>query len=253
MIELYEFKIGATRSFFTSADKDILHDTNTYVAAPLARSAIQASATEFVSKLQVETDRHHPIAISAQKDRIAIDVFKLVGGVKSSVWQGVVVGVSWNSAGAVLSCEDNLSPIIKLTPSKRYTRNCRHILYSPQCGVGLTDLSRPMLILESNPAERYIIFTGISGLNHDAGYYGGGILFNGTEQYQITTTHTYFDATDSLTKVKANLAERVSIPLGAGYSVAPGCRHTRIHCEEKFNNILNFGGFAYINFDEKGE
>lgn len=252
VIELYEFKIGTTRSFFTSAAQDVLHGGkgDRYVAVPLSRSSIQSSATDFVSTLQIEMERNNPVAIAAQRGKVEVEVSRLVAGVKSAIWQGVVVGVSWNDAGAVLSCEDNLSPIKKLTPTKRYTRNCRHILYSPQCGVDIAAVSKPMLILESNPTDRYVVFTGISGLAHEAGYYGGGVLFNGTERHQITTTHTYFDAADSLTKVKANLANRATIPLGAGYSVSPGCNHTRDHCSGKFQNILNFGGFSYINFDQ---
>lgn len=251
MIELYEFKIGATRSFFTSGDQDVLHGGNTYLAVPISRTSIQSSATDFVSKLQIEMDGSNPIALAAQKDTIEVLVSTLISGVNAAIWQGVVVAVSWNASGAVLSCEDNLSPIKSLSPSQRYTRGCRHVLYSAACGVKIADVAKPMLILESEPENRTVTFTGTVGLSHEAGYYGGGVIFNSTDHYQITTTHTYFDPVDSLTKVRANLTSRVSIPLGLGFDVAPGCRHTRIHCSEKFDNILNFGGFPYINFDQK--
>ncbi|NTV79657.1 MAG: beta tubulin, partial [Clostridiales bacterium] len=38
-----------------------------------------------------------------------------------------------------------------------------------------------------------------------------------------------------------------AVAIGDQYSMIPGCRRRLEDCRDKWNNVVNFGGFSFIN------
>lgn len=248
-IELYDFDTGGTVYRYTSGQEVVAFGGETYTPLPLSRSSVSSSATSFVSSLQIETTRNNPLTMAAKSGTIQVKITRPITPVAQIIWQGVVVAVMWSEGGATLQCEDSLTPVQNLTGAQRYTRGCRHVLYSDACGVDIDSVKFPVEVLSSNAAAREVVFFIETPLIiYD--YFDGGVFISPTgERYQIISAVVL--PIDFLTEweVTATLAQRVSFPLGSGYFAAPGCNRTRSDCENKLQNIKNFGGFPYITFD----
>lgn len=245
VIELYEFKIGVNRSFFTSAAQDIEHGGETYTAVPMSRSSISISSDSGGS-ITVSADRNHPVALlyrhSAPSDPVEIIVSSLNGSTKSVLWTGYVGGCKWTAAGVDFECLDTISYASQLALPQRYTRNCRHILYSEDCGVLRNSYRREVNITDIDHSNRTVTFV-TTGLPIDPDEFAGGIMGNSYQVISVTGTGTSGNPA---------IAKTLRLDTGIDYGLTHiyrGCDRTRETCKNRFNNIENYGGFAHLPFN----
>lgn len=246
MQELYTFKIqGQSDVRYTSSNSSVTAGGFVYFPATITRTEVQAEANDFVSRVQIRMPRTDVIASAVQQGRVEVFIQQYDGSTLSTLWQGYIIGTTWDNDEATLSCEDNLAPVQQLAGSQRFSRECRHTLYSPQCGADIVDFRIVAAILDVNPEARTLKVR-INNTTLPTWDFDGGVLIgpNG-KMYQIA------HATDKTTpgvysEYSLVMGGRDAVPTGSGF-IAPGCNRGRQRCNDRFSNIENFGGFAYLN------
>jgi uncharacterized phage protein (TIGR02218 family) len=148
-------------------------------------------------------------------------------------WRGRIVGTKAQDDTLELVAENVQTQLLRLGLRAKFQRTCRHVLYRPGCGLTLANFQVNATI------------TGISALRltvpEAAGfadkYFQGGILAAG-ENNGFIVSHLG----DQLL-----LNSPVQgLETGLAVKIAPGCDLGIDTCRDKFNNLVNHGGFPYI-------
>jgi uncharacterized phage protein (TIGR02218 family) len=155
-----------------------------------------------------------------------------------TIWKGRVAAASAAGDKVTIECENIFTSMRRPGLRARYQKVCRHALYSTNCGVLQYDYAT---IATATAASGFTVV--VSGTLPD-GYYIGGMLedTNGYLRYisgQSGSTLTLMQPLGALiTEIIANTTATVTL--------YPGCAHNTTDCLDRFNNLLNFGGFPWI-------
>jgi uncharacterized phage protein (TIGR02218 family) len=167
---------------------------------------------------------------------------------KVIVFTGGLGDIVWTDEGFkadVVSFMKNLELIL----GNSYTAQCRHQLFSQAktgvigfCGVVNTGYSFTGSITSViTPKWKF----GISSVKADK-YYANG---------QITFTSGLNNGLSAVVKIHSNNEIELFLPtgfvvnVGDTFVIKAGCDKTRATCKNKFNNVINFGGFPHIKPD----
>lgn len=161
-------------------------------------------------------------------------------------WKGRVAAAQSSEDAVTLECEDIFTSMRRPGLRARYQKGCRHALYSEACGVHLYDYAQGVEIIGHDGFT--LTVTGLGDSAGDStslasadGYYAGGIieLGDGSMRYilrQEGNTLTLLSAFDTIDIDS----------VGVMATIYPGCAHTISDCKDKFDNLLNYGGFPFI-------
>lgn len=165
-------------------------------------------------------------------------------------WKGRIASHNLKQQTIELKCESIFTSMRRPGIRARYQRQCRHALYSAGCGVdkdafatagSITSVTGLILTVPAAAGEANNYFT------------GGAIEFPGGS-FRMITAHTG----DQITISRANRYVNENFGLsgwglswgqfwgGFGVTLYPGCDRSLSTCLNKFNNILNNGGFKWI-------
>lgn len=241
-VELYEFAWGAvTPQRYTSADGDYVLGADTYAAATLRRSQIEASAERARNAITITCARDFPIAelfrVAPPTELIAVTLRRQHRGDSevAVIWQGRVLNCEWSGAQATLNCEPVSSSLRRTGLRRRYQRQCPHVLYGPGCGVARATHSKNTTV-----ASVAGLVLNVAAL--DAKPYAGGFVEWTTPAGAIERRFIRSFAGTAITLTQAFQG----IPAGAAVVVSPGCAHTRAMCEGTYANLPNYGGFPFV-------
>lgn len=241
-VELYEFAWGAVEpQLYTSADGDYELDGDTYTAATLRRSQIEASAERARNAITITCARTFPIAelfrIAPPTEVIAVTIRRQHRGDAdvAVIWQGRVLNCEWSGAQATLNCEPVSSSLKRNGLRRKYGRQCPHVLYGPGCGVDRATHSITTTVTSSSG-----LVLNVAALD-DKPYAGGFVSWTkpdgGVELRFIR----------SFTGLALTLTQPFyGIPDDAEVEVSPGCTHTRLMCDGTYDNLPNYGGFPFV-------
>ena len=121
-----------------------------------------------------------------------------------------------------------------------WSRTCPHIVYDGQCRASMATFGVAATIGSVSGNG----FTVSAAPNGTVGYFDGGMLAwdadgNGTMEYRAiesgssTTAFTIFGRADGLSA-------------GMNVTMYPGCNRTAQTCQDKFNNLVNYGGIEQM-------
>lgn len=241
-VELYEFAWGAVAPLrYTSAAADYPLGADTYLAATLQRSQIEASAERARNAITITCARDFPVAelfrVAPPSELIAVTLRRQHRGDAevAVIWQGRVLNCEWAGAQATLNCEPVSSSLRRIGLRRRYQRQCPHVLYGPSCGVVRATHSKATTV------------TGATGLvlevaALDAKPYAGGFVEWTTPAGAIERRFIRSFSGLAITLTQAFQG----IGAGAAVVVSPGCAHTRAMCADTYANLPNHGGFPFI-------
>lgn len=201
-----------------------------------------------------------PLLITLPRDDVFAQLF--VGGVPDQIttvtvfklhesdaslqvntcWKGRVTGTEREGDGVVLHCENISSSMRRPGLRGRYQKNCRHALYHRGCFLNDYDFAT---VATADAVSGYVVT--VPDANDSStpdGYYTGGILEldNGDRGY--ITRHVADQVT--LIQPMSHLNSEIAGSGSAAVTLYPGCDRTMTTCKEKFNNLSNHGGFAWI-------
>jgi uncharacterized phage protein (TIGR02218 family) len=250
MIELYEFTHGGTTYRYTSADRAIVYDSETWTAVPVGRSDRQGDAVEDqknilsvtvphdneVARLYLKRPPDKPVRMRLYRG-LTVDEIAIVLTAR-------VTGVRWSGYEATIECSSPLLQAARSGLKARYSSQCRHALYSRGCGVNPDDVEDSFLFVQLELDDTRVKTTGLADPGADL--YTGGVLTIGEER-RVILGHEYA-LVDSVHTIWFDVDRPFVAPITVGDTVKalPGCDHDVATCRDKFSNLANFGGFPTI-------
>jgi len=253
------FAEGVNEYRYTTAAYFISDSTGTW--EPVAIRASSVTQTNELAKngIKITMPRTNSVAglfLGRVPERtMSVTIFRTHDGdIEDRVWwRGRVSGVDVSGDQVTLDCEDIYTSMRRPGLRARYQKGCRHSLYSPQCGVNMYDYAQGVEILSESGFE--LTITGLSDSVGDSvgdsvsggtvqlpdGYYSGGIieLADGSLRYITSQTGNTLTLLSPFDTIDVD-------SVGVSATIYPGCAHNISDCKDKFDNLLNYGGFPYI-------
>lgn len=270
-IELYKFTSNSESWCYTSADRDITYNTDTYTAVPISSGNRRLVTKLNKTDLQITTKCDLALVSRYLTNRpessVTLTMYSgtyvdgtITGDVAdTAIWKGRIISVEVKDNEANITCEPVYTSLARAGLRAMYQTLCRHVLYSDWCGLDKADYKQTSTITTfGNPiiVARTIdlgLGTRSGQGEYDRYFKGGFLIYNGT--YRWITQHTAADDTVArynTTSHKLTL-DRALVQVGTQDSVDiyPGCSHTMLHCKYKFDadaqgNLENYGGFPCI-------
>ena len=241
---LYTFTKGLTIERFTNHDQDISYGGNTYTASAIRHQGINTTGelervsmdvlfpkSSTFAQTYFSPDYSDVVTLTILRFHHSADDFQVM-------WKGRVIAYEAMFDEIKLTCESIQTTMRRAGLRGKFQRTCRHALYSPQCGV---DFAAAQITATVDAIDGLSVTLSFATSDEKVdGFFRGGILVKGTEYGYITS-----DVGNIITLQYAVPTLAVSDEI----SVAPGCDLSTTTCNDKFGNILNFGGFPYIPGD----
>jgi uncharacterized phage protein (TIGR02218 family) len=249
---LYLFRRGVAEYRFTSI-RDNLTRTVPGVASTLwtsmviSHSKISDSDQAFRSELNITVPLSSEFADSLvgtfDFDPVLVTIYK--GDLNSAeivpIFKGRVLTAQPDEGGTCqLVCMTEIAALQRKGLAAVIQRPCRHVHYGAKCGLDFDTLKVATEVLAIS--ESGTVLELLDSDTQPDGYYRLGILQWGN-RLEMMLAHT--GNTVSLVSAILGLVEAVALGTVPIF-IAPGCSLSRSSCNDKFNNILNFGGFPFI-------
>ena len=243
-VELYKATLGTVDYLYNDSDSDIVYNSETYSPITISRSSIDQNDEINRSGIKVTVPRDNDLAdvfrVYAPAEVVAITIFRghLDDGEFKTIWSGRVISCDWSGVKATLECESVFSSLKRPGLRRNYQAQCPHVLYGVACGLNqLTHQTTDNVSVISGSTVSVPAASGFAD-----GYFNGGFLqfytSTGLGQVRFIADHT----SDVLTLV----APIPELSVSDSVNVFPGCKHTLDDCTNKFDNLVNYGGFPYV-------
>ncbi|UZT28611.1 tail assembly protein [Vibrio phage 033B] len=240
-VELYRFTQGLFVQGFTTANVPIFHQGVTYEPTVMERSTVGVTDDVYKSSLTLSFARTVPFALNllgfSNEMPYQVSVFRgEVGGTSWVLnWQGRVISSKANGDIIDVECESLYTTIQRPGLRARYAKTCRHELYDHACGI---DYEASKVAGTVAAVDNVVNFTIPEAAGYPNGHFTAGILDLGEEGgARFITNHVG----DLIT-----INRPIPVMLNQAVFIAPGCDHLRATCQDKFDNLLSFGGFPWI-------
>lgn len=241
-IELYHFWNAAEDWYYTSFNKDVTHEQNQYESKTISRSEPSMSSKVNESELTLTVARDLDLIsryrIVPPESNVFVRIFRYHEGDKqniSVIWQGRVQAVAWETKDRA---KIKLKPMSGMMDDnglrKQYQMTCNHMLYGDDCGLN-SENYRTDATIDGISGRTYTIS---EASNEPDGYFDNGFAVVGGFAQKMITEHVG----DQITLM--NPFQDVAV--GDQVKLYAGCNRKMNDCRNKFDNLLNFGGFAFI-------
>ena len=244
-VELFRFAHDADIWCYSSGSVSVTHNSELYSPVSIGREgSISITGEPNKNELSIVMPQDMEVSqlyLNGSPERIvSVTVFRLhePSGVYEIYWKGRIVSFNWGPSDASAKCESIFSSIKRQGLRDRYTRSCRHDLYSTGGGVCEVDKSEYAVACTVTAVSgTSISFTVDDLTEYDDNYFTAGMVyFSGAWRFVLS----HAEGTVTLMSAFSGLEVDDAITL------YPGCDHTLAMCVERFNNVVNFGGWPWI-------
>lgn len=237
--ELYTVLAPGVTAYYTSYYKDITYNTCDFLTSVIQRDKIINSID--IAETNNITISIYPTSFIIQnlfsqplsKIDIIIDRLDLTSNLSTTLYQGHITGLSANGNMAVVNLQSKDEVLNFSMPKVIYQSTCNNNLYDNYCKIIASNYSENGLITVVSGND----ITATAYGNKADGFFINGYIKNGGE-YRLITNHVG----TTLTLLQP-FQEDVTGKILIAYA---GCDKSAGTCLGKFNNILNFRGFAYV-------
>lgn len=249
--ELYRFAEQATGLFwtYTSGNEVVSYDAGDgaedYEPASISRTEAEVKNEISKSNIDVQIPLTNEVAIRWMQDNgekiVSLTIFEREkNGTVNVVWKGRLSSILPDMTAVTLKMESIFTSMRRPGLRARYQRSCRYALYGRGCALDPADFE----IDASVSAAVGRTFTIAAAATQPDGYFVGGMLRAGDGTLSYVTAHVGNQIT--LQRLSFTLTTDVSEGFPFDVKLYPGCDHSRATCDEKFDNLLNYGGFDFI-------
>lgn len=254
-VETYRITQGAVSFFYTSGPETVTLDLIDYVpVAGLERGTLSYGSEERQAQLEVripgnnEFVRQYTSIVPGQRAKLELTRHQYLDGGTPEVillFSGYVSSVTFIEEGrvATMTVVPDESALSGTIPRFVYSGLCNNVLYDDHGSVGCR-------VDDTDPAFRHtgtvtdidgdvITVTGVTGFPD--GFFTAGFVeaSNGLD-HRLILDHVGNDLT-LLLPFSVNV-----LGVGDSVDVLAGCDHSAQTCNDKFDNLVNFGGFPYV-------
>lgn len=248
-VEVYRFTIGSNSYFYTSAeDETISVGGLDYTYEDISRTRLGDGPEDRDQVLEITVPSSNAVAQQyvniVPGNRAKVEVRRIQRNDTDNevllVFTGYIHSVSFkdNGAKAVIACQPVTAARSRVMPRFGYQSLCNNVLYDDICRADDTDPSfRLSGAAVTAVSGNVITVAGANGFT-DGWFTGGYVETIGTTDYRMIIGHTGND-----------LTLHIPFPFDATtvtVNVLAGCDHSIATCKTKFNNVVNFAGFAYV-------
>ena len=258
MIECYEFsyaKFENLNSVFDSqftfrytngSDRvDFIHPSNNslnkyFYPAAISREELSRNGAGDDCIINTEINLE-PINILS-KQQIATSIFvKIYNTSGVIIFTGKIKGVEFdlNKGIAKIECANLGGALSSKIPTRTFSSSCSFECFDENCRANRNNrVITARLEYHKNIVVGEYSFSSDAVASFEDGWFDGGIFKYGN-QFNHIITHK---------NGTLELAFRINIQTGHGQDIliAPSCDKSIECCEHKFNNLANFGGFAWV-------
>lgn len=247
-VEIYLFEIGGDLYPYTSADVEQVVNSITYEPVPLGRNEIVVGPEDRRNVLEVSMPSSLALpqlyitAVPGKRAKLTVQRFHSNDTPTpelATIFTGFVRSVAFtrNAGEAKVACIPIAAATSRQIPRFTFQGLCNHVLYDPRCTIDENDSSYrhdgTVLSISGND----IVVQGADGFTD--GWFTGGFVENaGGLDHRMILGHTGTTLTMML--------PFGTDPTGSTVTVRAGCDHTITTCQSKFDNVINYGGFAFI-------
>lgn len=251
-VELFTFKLGVYVWYYTNDVQHLEDDGHTYRKMMISHSRISQSEEINRADLTISAPNFFTPASKLKNSptsvamTVTIQRYHRQDGVaeKITIWKGTVKAISWGQVESQLTCSPIYASVTRASLKRNYGYLCPHLLYGSACQVAKPTYLQTAAVVTVDPTGLLVSITGAaaSAVDH---YYQGGYL-------QFTTIDTNIERRMIVGNSQAGGAHTLTLAspseyleVGTALELYPGCKKTLEVCKEKFNNVVNYGGFPY--------
>lgn len=254
--DLFRFVEGSNVWTYTSADADEVYNSETYTSITLGRDEIESKNELSKANLNVTVSLDNAMGQRWLKQVldtvVTLTVFTkdVDTGTTTVSWKGRLTSVKPDMTAITLVFESVFTSLRRPGLRARYQRSCRHCLYATGCNLNKNDWAVTGHVTAVDGA----VITMPEAANYVDGYFNAGMIEapDGTLRFIIKHVGTQLTLIRQLDQLNdAFFKAGYGLSYGGTYGglaarIFPGCDRTKESCLSKFNNILNYGGFAFI-------
>lgn len=253
--ELYRFVEDSQVWTLTSADADEVYNSETYVSTTVGRNEIESKNQLSRANVEISFDLDNEMARrwmrQVTESVVTLTIFaKDEEGNVAVNWKGRLSSVKPEQTAIVLIFESVFTSLRRPGLRARYQRACRHVLYGRGCTLNKEDFA---VIGKVTAVSNQTVVVPEAASFQD-GYFTGGMIEGPDGALRFITNHS--GQTLTLIRTLESIVESFAL---AGYGksygmfyggvacrIFPGCPRDRNTCDNRFDNLLNFGGFPFI-------
>lgn len=243
-IEVYRFNRDYQAWRYTSSDREVSIDSQTYQPRTISRSAIEDAKDMQRNTLTITAPRDLGVCDLYRVSPPTMPVLCVISQYHEEdddlavIWTGRVVNVEWKGAEAIITLEPIYTAMRRVGLRRTYQRQCPHVLYGTACRAS-REAFRTDAIADAVTSST--IISSEAGLKDD-GYFAGGFI-----EYEVATGIYERRFIIDHTGAQLTLTTMANgLDAGAPVRIYPGCDHTITTCATKFQNAINYGGMPYF-------
>lgn len=247
MIELFLFSWGSEVRRYTSSAQALRWSGEDWEPAAIGRGAIKLEAkiegSDVSISLDVDGDVPALFKQRAPRQTVGVTIYRgdetdLAGSVQS-IWMGEVAKVSFGPKTASMTCTPTITLGRGRLPIGRFSVGCRWPVYSPACGLVLTNWVESTPVQAAFPSQKRVRVDPIPRYSAQD-LVGGFYLDSDGERYLIIA------AVAGSSHMDIDFDEwPPELSTASSGSFAPGCDHSLDRCKV-FGNEYNYGGFPAL-------
>lgn len=247
--DLYKITIGSQEWRLTNSSKPQVYDSGSgdqvYEPTAVTRSVVEQKNTITKANITVTIPIDHALSIllltSYSEQIIGLTVFTNSGGIIEVTWKGRLASIKPGEASMEISFESIFTSLRRPGLRAKFQKTCRHAIYSDNCGVDIEDFREAATVSSLSGTSLVVP----EALSFEDGYFTGGIIATSDNVMTMIVNHT--GTAIELQRISYDLKSKFDeVGSGLAVSLLPGCARSRNQCLNRFNNILNFGGFSWI-------
>lgn len=247
-VDLFKFTLGSDVWTFTSGSDPVTYLAEDYAPVPIARSRIDQKSEISKSGLSISVDIENTLAqqmlTTVNEEILSVIVFESSESGTAAIWRGRVAAIQPEGQRLAFACESIFTSLRQPGLRAHYLRICRHALYSPNCGVDKADFEESGTATAHASGGRILTVSGL-GAFADA-YFTGGMILDSAGAYRWIVRHV--GSTIELSRESAMVVSEIDTSASSAILLYPGCDLTRATCRDKFNNVINMGGFPWLPY-----
>lgn len=248
VIELYQFTQGPVVTRFTNFSETVTFDGAVWETTQISREDIQKAIESSVNELKIFMPLDNSIASqfigNVPGKQIDIVIYRAhftdPAEERLVVYEGFLAQAEFDGDLLATITVQPFTNVFKRTgPRFVYASLCNNILYDAGCKVVRGANKHTGLVSAVDLTLRTITVNGLSGMG--AGWAEGGFAAfpaGGNDDQRLIVSQ----AGDTVTLL-SNFSEDI---LTFNIDVFAGCAHDITTCENKFNNVINFGGYPFV-------
>lgn len=256
---LYEFNSNEVIYRYTDYPETITYDTNDYSAFPIKHSQIKQSNEMSKNNVSITIPIQGDFAsqfVGWSPDHIiSVTIRRGHFGATDTLvyWKGRIASHTIKEENIELKCESIFTSLRRAGARARFQRSCRHAVYSGGCTLDKASFATTGQVSAMN----VLVITVPEASAQADGYFTAGAIEFADSSFRLILSHIGDQIT--LNRASRYLSDNFgSGGYGLTYGLAygghaahgvilyPGCDRTLATCKDKFNNILNQGGFKWI-------